>query len=700
MNTHLTALSLAIAVVSASTAHASASDPIATLPAITVTAPTLAQDQQRYQPTLQNTSGFTAQRLQDTPATVASFERGLMDAQQAKTLADVTKNDPSINVANTPLWYDRVNVRGFDLGTTATQRNGLSINDQGSIALENKQSIEVSKGLTGLKNGVTSPGGVINYITKRPTSKPLKQINISTDGFGSLGVHGDFSGFVGTDESLGIRVNVAKERLNTYIDPVTGERDFFSTAIDWHITSKLKLEMDYEYHEKTQVSASQPSIFSFDSVEIAQQNYQKLLKPETFLSQAWSIEPNRQNYLSGKLSYQMTPEWSVDVLAQQAKLWRTQNAVSAESIQPNGDYNAFLYYAPDQERNNSAFRLQLNGEYTTGHVQHVLAAGLDSLKRDMTYPDGYYEQIGTGNVLRSTVIANPRATSDASYLANRTEQTGAFINNIATFNDRFDLHTGVRYTKLIQQEGSGTTALTETYDRSAVTPSLALVYRPTENTSLYASYAEGIEQGGIAPDEATNRNDVLPPLSSDQYELGLKHQLNGALLNFSIYKINKGLEYINTERLYVQDGRQIHQGIEATVAGQLLPHMNVMAGVGYIDATIEDSGDPLKNGLKPTNVPKFQANFFASYDVDQWVAGAAVDLGVYHQGKFAMDENNTWMTSAATRIDLGAQYKTRLAGYETVYRVALENLADEQYLATSGNYAAPRTVKLTAQFEF
>lgn len=678
------------------------------LPAVTVSASeegSTAQQEKGYRNKKQATSGFTEQSVLDTPYSVTSLPNELMRDQQAKSLVDVTKNDPSVSRANSPLWYDRVNIRGFYLGVDAIQRDGLSINDQGHIALENKAAVEIAKGLSAMRYGATSPGGVVNYVIKRPTDEPLSRVTVSADGFGSKGAHVDLGGRFGDTEEYGVRVNVAKEDIQTYIDEVTADKKFFSTAFDWRMSDRLLLEMDVERNERVSVDPSTPSLWWFDSLDEARAFYRNL-DAETFAGATWAKEPNYQTYYAGRLTYAINDQWSARLSAQQAELIRSQESVSPGSVQPDGSYDAWLYFSPDQRRTNDAFQAVIEGGFNTGAIQHALAFGMDTLQREMTYPDGFYDVIGTGNLFAATPISQVRVSSDPSYLANRLKQDSIFITDTLSFNDLFQVFGGLRETSLRNYSGGPGVALSKGYEESALTPAAGVVFKPQPKTSFYLSYAEGIEQGGTAPLEATNVGEVLEPLKSEQIEAGIKQEVGAnALLTAAVFQIDKGLELINGAGRYVQDGRQVHEGVEFTASGELAPGLRLIGGVAWLDAEIGKNSDPALNGKRPPNVAEWQGNLFADYSLESVMAGLSINGGVYYSDDKAIDDLNTWMADSWTRVDAGVRL-TRPLNRDTqaTYRLNVENLTDERYLANtqwgSLDFGAPLTVKASAEFDF
>ena len=72
-----------------------------------------------YWSSISSASGFRAKAVLDTPSSVTSFPEEVIRDQQARSVTDVIKNDPSVVQAESPLWYDRVMVRGFYLSTDA-----------------------------------------------------------------------------------------------------------------------------------------------------------------------------------------------------------------------------------------------------------------------------------------------------------------------------------------------------------------------------------------------------------------------------------------------------------------------------------------------------------------------------------------------------------------------------------------------------
>lgn len=120
-----------------------------------------------YQADQATVAGFESAPLLDTPAAITVFTDALIADQQARLLSDVLKNDASVGESYAPVgYYENFVVRGFSLNSASSYKiNGRTITGEQNVGLENKQQVELLKGLAGLQSGVSEPGGVVNYVT-------------------------------------------------------------------------------------------------------------------------------------------------------------------------------------------------------------------------------------------------------------------------------------------------------------------------------------------------------------------------------------------------------------------------------------------------------------------------------------------------------------------------------------------------------
>jgi len=179
--------------------------------------------EQGYTSRSQSGGTFGESDTLDTPFSVTVIPQELLIDQQVRSLGDIVRNDPSTLVSSPPGFNDTINVRGYNLDNSSSyRREGLIFQNQVQSPFENKAAVEIIKGPTSVRYGFTPPGGVINYVLKRPTTEPYRFLQAFGDSNGSYGAHFDIGGPLG--DGFGIRLNAVAAREATYFDGVSGPR--------------------------------------------------------------------------------------------------------------------------------------------------------------------------------------------------------------------------------------------------------------------------------------------------------------------------------------------------------------------------------------------------------------------------------------------------------------------------------------------
>jgi iron complex outermembrane recepter protein len=154
--------------------------------------------------------------LKETPLSVTSVTSALMGDQVSRLLSDVVKNDASVGEDYAPVgYYGDFQIRGFPLDlATGLQINGMTIAGEQDVPLENKQRVEIVKGIAGLESGVASAGGVIDYATREPSPGERPTLDLATDQRGTSYGSTQFlvPGFRGNS---GLLITAAGEDIHT-----------------------------------------------------------------------------------------------------------------------------------------------------------------------------------------------------------------------------------------------------------------------------------------------------------------------------------------------------------------------------------------------------------------------------------------------------------------------------------------------------
>ena len=705
---------LALSITFAAAAHAQD----ATLDTVTV----VGQESTDYQAKKAAVAGFDNAPLLDTPASVAVITEARLKDQQARLLSEVLKNDASVGDSYAPVgYYENFVIRGFALNPASSYKiNGRTITGEQNVALENKQQVEVLKGLAGLQSGVSEPGGLVNYVSKRPEN--VRSVTVSTNEHGERYLATDIGGWLGTEQQVGVRINLAHEDIRSYVDHADGKRDFASLALDWNISPNALLQLNAEYQDREQRSV--PGYQLLGGTEVPHH-----VSPKDLLAyQSWSNPVGiRSLNLDGLFEYRFNDAWKASFSASRSRVviddystfaWGCYGAAScANTAVPNhfsaeGDYDISDYRSPDDTRSNEEAQAALNGQFDTGFLKHDLTFGTTAFRRLVDRRKSVNEYIGEGNIYEPSPVLEPyNGPLGHTYRRLDSRQYGLFASDRISFNDQWQTILGGRQVRLDEETYNQAGDTTRHTQRSVFLPQVALIYKPRPDTSLYASYSKGLSLGGEAAWFSSNADEVLPPTTSRQLEVGIKRDFQRLSLTAALFQITEDLQYNRPNddgtTTFVQQGKQKNVGIELSANGRVTSDLQVSASVAAIRARVSDSGTDDYDGHQAINVPKLRASLHGDYSIPG-VPGLALLGGVqYSASKYANREATVKVDDYAV-FDVGGRYTTKVGDYATVLRLTVDNLFDKRYWRDVGESAgdgylflgAPRTARLSATVNF
>jgi iron complex outermembrane recepter protein len=652
-------------------------------------------------------AGFSETPLLQTPASVSVITREQMQDLNIRSTTDAARYDASISDAYNAVGYaEQFSIRGFKLdNATSYRKDGLAISGDTQIPLENKESIEVLKGLAGLTAGIAAPGGVVNYVTKRPTNTTLRSVLFEVSERGTLLGTVDLGGRF-ADRRFGYRINVAGERLRSYVEGADGRRSFVSGAFDWQISPQALLQVDADYQKKSQVSA--PGFQLINGVALPN------VDPATLLNdQPWSYPVATESMNFGaRFQYQLAQDWKVEVKANRHVFKRDDYTAfpygcSAQELYPgfcgNGDYDVYDYRSLDEQKKPLAAQAMLQGRFNTGALTHDLSTGLAYYGNKESWGDDVYEYAGTSNIYRPVVVP-PRSDlrTGPSSVRRKDNERAVFVQDIVGITSELKLHAGARYVKLKRSEPGELGVVSSS--ANFWLPNASLVYSPRGNASLYATYARGLEHGGIAPMETTNEDRALAPSKSKQVEVGAKAELYGISMAAALFQIEKGLEYIDATNTFVRNGEARHRGFEFSAQGKATRELTIGASLAALNTRQSGTGQSIYDGKRVTNVPAIRSTVFAEYAVSP---AFKVNGDWQFAGKKAFDEENTVFVPKYHVANFGASYIARVNGMPLVLRAQVRNAFDKFYwrdvTPDLGGYLMPglgRTFRVSAQLNF
>lgn len=636
---------------------------------------------------------FRNQRAIDTMLTVAVVTKDLLNAQQALTVFDAARNTAGVTASQiNNVIYSNLSIRGIPVNNFTNYRlNGvLPLVNLIDMPIENKDRVEVLKGASGLYYGFATPAGIVNLTTERPTEEPLTAVDIFGNSKGAFGGSLDVSRGWGNS---GLRINAAASTLETGIDRTSGDRRFASAAYQWEPSDKFVLELDGEYIYKTITEPTEFALPTVNGVIVLP----PLQNPSRHLGADWLQADGYEYNLLAKARYNFSPAWSASFSVGQSSLSRTRRYSSFggyDLATGDGTVTVSIFHGNDYE--SFIYRGDLAGAFRTGPIEHELLMGVSQstvktfnptpartrFAQNLYNPVDLPEQ---PNPIR--VIANPSETTDLGY----------YVLDRAKFTDWLQLTVGYRKTDYTDE------SLTSNYEATPGSLSYGVLVKPKEWISVYGTYIEGLESGGIAQGIAANAGEILPAAVSEQKELGLKIEpVRGLLLSAAYFDITRASAYLNPSNFFVQDGRATYKGVEFSATGELTPNLSVAVSAISLDA-VQDSGAAAVLGKRIENTAEFTGSVFLEYKVPL-VNGLKVSAGAFHTGDRAVNAANNAFVSGYTTYDVGASYATEISDSPVTFRMYGENVTGVRYWAATGSsllqQGVPSAVKFSVSTSF
>ncbi|WP_421568404.1 TonB-dependent receptor [Stenotrophomonas sp. PD6] len=664
-------------------------------------------------------SSFGSADWKNTPASVNVLDAAVLDRLQVRTLSELARHDASLGDSYAPVgYYQNIAIRGFALDPATGYRfNGLSIAGEQRLALENVQQVEILKGEAGLAAGVMAPGGIINYVGKRPID--ITTVTLATDSEGSRYAAVDVGRWL--TPRFGLRFNAAWDDSASYIDHADGRRNFYSLAADWLIGEHGKLEVDANYQTSAQRSASGYQLLGGSALPRGVDR-SRMLGHQPW-QQPVGIDSTNITALH---TYDFSPDWQSRVSVGHSRSVIDDNVAFAYGcyyaaacadgstpgnyFAPDGDYDIYDYRSPDDTRRNDELRAELRGHFATGALTHELSVGLSAFHRTVDKHQNVNEYVGTANIDDAQVPVFDPSPLQPGPSARRLDswQRALFALDRISIGDDWQWLAGGRYVRLDERayDKRGTP---ERHSRmSQFLPQTALVWKATDQLNVYASYVEGLSLGQEAPFWTSNGSAFLPAMQSRQREVGVKYAAtDGLMLGAAVFRTRQPFQYAKPDDseagfTFVQEGTQTHTGLELSGNGQLTERLALTASASVLQARARDAGTAYYDGQQLVNVPKVRAAVHVDYALP-FAPGLDVSGGWRYASSNAATVDGSVKAPAYSVFDAGLRFRHALREHPVTWTLAVDNVFDRFYWRDTGSSygdyylfaGAPRQARLS-----
>ena len=610
------------------TEHSSAS---VTLPLMTISTASLKQGTAEEGYRVSNVSGvglWDERSLRDTPYSISVVPSDLIENINAQNMGQIFKmnpltQEPNIqNLNGVPL----VTIRGFQSATPIYDGIPMASGNGSAVSVIEIDRVEILSGTSGFLYGGGRVGGAVNYVTKSPTDVPLRRLTFGNYGGTQFYGHADIGGKFDDRNRFGYRANLLYQGGDTAIgEPV--KQKVANIVLDGHLTDTLYANVKYTYNSYRK-EAPQPSFNNIrerTTIDTSKRYSPKwasndIESHKAYTSLRW--DPSKYFTLRSAFFYQNARARTNSItLNEQVNRTFTPRVSSNSTWREYENYGGYIY---------------LDTRFSTFVVDHKLTLGYSSNVLEQVDPGGGLPTwTGPTNLLLSELknISEPSdwgkpSGTESTYL---DRYNNILIGDDITFNDQWSAMVGLNYATTINR-GTGFYGDGTKYEKSALTPTVSLIYKPIEEVTTYVSYMEALQQGTRVSNIYTNYGQVFPPLVSKQYEVGAKYDINpNLLLSTALFRIEKANQYSDLATpipTYVQDGLQVHNGVELVLTGKVTNNLTIMGGGTLMDLSVERSNNPALEGKKPVNAASRMGKIYAEYTLP-WISGLSLTGGIY-----------------------------------------------------------------------
>ncbi|MEA9390261.1 TonB-dependent siderophore receptor [Acerihabitans sp. TG2] len=667
------------AIVVSALAHAETADEIIT---VTAVAPEDSTDYlQGYVATKNLSATKTDTPIIRTPQSVSVVTADEMKARQTDTFADAFKYTPGF-IAQ-PNGFSRLaddyTIRGFNVGsgTGGILKDGMKMQASvydGGLDPYAFERLEMIKGAASVLYGQLSPGGLINAVTKRPTSMPWHELNLEYGSFDRKQISGDFSGPIDDEGKYSYRLTGLLRDSDTQTDYINDDKQYLAPAFTWRPNDDTSLTLLASY-QKIKTKFATPLDYNMTT-------YSKT--PGTKIQRDQFVgEPDFDQFNTEmkSVSYLFTHQFS-DTM-------KMSHALRYMDAEGDFDYmnayairgNTLTRYYSKRHEHSTGLTTDSNLTWTlgSGNWEHQVMVGTDYYHK--TYDSARYIGLGSSLDLTQIQYGNiPVVSASDSGSRLTSDQLGVYLQDQITWDNKWVLLLSGRNDWSQSRTTQHANQIKTIQSDHKPTGRIGAVYLADHGLAPFVSYSQSFNPSSGIDREGNS----FKPTEGEQYEAGIRFQppQSKTMLSVAVYQLTQtnALTTDPVDSSYnVQTGEVRSRGLEFEVKSEVTSNLNVITSYAYTDARVTKDNDPVKQGSRVEGVPYHTASIWSDYRLTS-IGLPKVTLGA---GARYMGTTKTSPSISNDKIPAYTLFDTKVS-YQPVTNLTVslkvQNLTNEKYL--------------------
>ncbi|MEO6103690.1 MAG: TonB-dependent siderophore receptor [Pseudoxanthomonas sp.] len=598
-------------------------------------------------------------------------------------------------------------VRGF---TPARYLDGLALADGSGTGITRAEpfgmeSIEVLKGPSSVSYGAMPPGGLVNYVSKRPGEEALREVSLQLGSFDLKQATFDFGGKLTDDGEWLYRINGLARDSDDPVDYVFDKRYYLAPSLTWKPSEANQLTLLASYQKAETMSGA--GFLPAEGTLLPSPNGKIPLN-------RFTGEPGENDYdkESKSIGWDFRHDFGGGVRFRQNGRYATSEVVTGPTVGAFGynfgsDRELLRYLFPTgEESRNFGLDNSLEFRFASGRAEHTMLAGLDYRRGENDYASAFTFGVPSLDVFDPVYGATIVRPDYTSHTLQTQRQLGLYLQDqikldkwVVTLGGRQDW-VGTDTENLLALPGASAEAH-QSDDRFS--GRVGINYLFDNGFAPYVGFSQSFQ-----PTVGTNfAGAAFVPTTGDQVEAGIKYQpANGRILaTLAVYELRQEntlvVDPLHT-LFQIQQGEVTVRGVELEGRWNIGDGFSVNGAYAYTDSEVTETTDPLTLGKEIPLQPEDVASLGADYTITQGLlSGLGFGGGVRYTGEHFGDAFNQWETPAYTLFDATVHYdfgNWRL-------QLNASNVTDKEYIATCNAsywcyYGYPRAVSATVRYQW
>ena len=601
-----------------------------------------------------------AQEVQPAPLTTAGNRAGENAVRQAGDAFGTVIGREEIGI------YDEGDVRGFSPRVAGNVRiAGLYFDPVFFPSDRISGSTVIRVGPTVFGSPFPSPTGVVDLGLRVPGDKAGASLLVNVDSWGSRMIEADIALPVSDGFSLGLGGQINHEHMGD------GTRDYYYEGA---LIARLRPAPGIEFVPF--ISLAYTPFHEAATIYVPAGEALPPRLPRNFWNgPAWQRTRETELNAGGVLSAELAPGWAL-----KAGLFRSSVAYFEDftnlldRVQPDGTARSQVIIDPPLLFASTSGEVRITRSWSEGrraHQLHLAVRGRDARRRF-----GGAQLVDLGPTTLTTPITAPQPVAAfTEQERDRFRQWTLAAGYEGRWEGVGEISLGVQHSDYRKRIGMPGVAPAATTTRPLLfNANLAVTLTP--RLAAYGGHVTGLEESGVAPENAANRNEALPAIRTRQWDAGLRWTMAGDLrLVVGLFEVAKPYFNLDGRNIFRQLGEVRNRGLEASFSGPITPRLSVVAGAVLLSPRV--TADVPGVGRRP--VGAISETYTISGDWrPPWLPGVSFDVSAYHVSSQTATVSNRVAIPALTFVDLGGRYRFKLAGASATLRVQVENLLDQQ----------------------